>query len=171
MSDDGGELFPLVTEAGERIGVATRAQCHADPALLHPSIHVVVVAADGLVWQLRGPRKDSAPLHWDHACSGHVGVDEDDAGAALRELAEELGVSARAADLVLLGRRVCELGGESELTSVYRLRHDGPLRFAPPELSGLVVLPTRIRPAPLSPSCALLNGWLDETAPGWDSAG
>jgi isopentenyldiphosphate isomerase len=171
MSDNGGELFPLVTPDGGRIGVATRAECHADPTLLHPSIHVVVAAVDGLVWQLRGPRKDSAPLHWDHACSGHVGVGEDDVDAAVRELAEELGVTARAADLALLGRRVCELSSETELTSVYRLRHDGPLSFAPPELAGLVVLPPRIRPAPLSPSAALLNAWLDETAAGWDSAG
>ena len=169
MSDPGDERFPLVTATGERVGVATRAECHADPALLHPSVHVVVIATDGVVWQLRGPHKDSAPSHWDHACSGHVGVGESETEAAVRELAEEVGVQARADDLELLGRRVCQLERETELTSVFRLRHDGPFTVAPPELAGLIVLPAEIRPAPLSQSCALVNEWLDESAPGWDS--
>jgi len=84
---------------GREIGSAPRAVCHADPSLIHPSVHVVVVTADGCLWQLRGYGKDSAPGHWDHACSGHVSLGEDALGAAVRELAEEIGVVVEAGAL------------------------------------------------------------------------
>jgi isopentenyldiphosphate isomerase len=159
----------IVDDAGEPIGTATRAACHADPSLVHLSLHVVVLAGDGVLWQLRGPYKDSAPSTWDHACSGHVSAGERIEESAVRELGEELGIDVAEAELEELGRVRCALDGETELTSVFRLRHAGPYRLAPPELAGLVVLPAGTRPEPLSQSCALLTARLDAEHPGWDS--
>lgn len=159
----------MVDDRGEPIGTATRSACHSDPTLVHLSIHVVVLTPDGVLWQLRGPFKDSAPNTWDHACSGHVSAGESVHAAAVRELGEELGVDVDDRDLEELVRARCELGGETELTTVFRLRHPGPYRLAPPELAGLAVLAGGTRPAPLSPSAALLNQCLDADHPGWDA--
>jgi 8-oxo-dGTP pyrophosphatase MutT (NUDIX family) len=129
---------------------------------------VVVLAPDGVLWQLRGPYKDSAPNHWDHACSGHVSAGETVRESARRELAEEIGVDVADRDLEELARVRCALDGETELTTVFRLRHAGPYRLAPPELAGLAVRATGERPRPLSPSAELLNERLDAEHPGWD---
>jgi hypothetical protein len=64
---------------------------------------------------------------------------------------------------------LCELGNETELTTVFRLEHDGPFTLQLPELAGLAVLPLGERPDPLSPSAVLLSARLDAEHPGWDS--
>ena len=158
----------MVDEHGEPVGTATRAACHSDPSLVHLSVHVVVLAHGGVLWQLRGPYKDSAPSTWDHACSGHVSVGESVRDAAVRELAEEVGIEVADEDLEELVQARCALEGETELTTVFRVRHEGPYRLAPPELAGLVVLVPGDRPALLSPSCALLTRVLDAEHAGWD---
>jgi isopentenyldiphosphate isomerase len=159
----------VLDREGREIGSASRAACHSDPSLVHPSVHVVVVTAGGCLWQLRGYGKDSAPGEWDHACSGHVGLGEDARTAAVRELAEELGIEVAAVALDEVARMLCELGNETELTTVFRLEHDGPFTLRLPELAGLAVLPLGQRPNPLSPSAVLLSTRLDAEHPGWDS--
>ena len=161
-------MFPLLDSEGREIGSAPRAACHSDPSLIHPSVHVVVVTSSGCLWQLRGFGKDSAPGHWDHACSGHVGLGEDARTAAVRELAEEIGVVVADSALDQIDRMLCDLGNETELTTVFRLEHDGPFALRPPELAGLAVLPLGQRPEPLSPSALLLSALLDAERPGWD---
>jgi isopentenyldiphosphate isomerase len=158
----------VVDDRGEPIGTATRSACHSNPSLVHLSIHVVVLTPDGVLWQLRGPYKDSAPNAWDHACSGHVAAGESVQASARRELYEEIGIDVAESDLEELARVRCELVGETELTTVFRLRHGGPYRLAPPELAGLAVLPAGSRPSPLSPSATLLNARLDVAHPGWE---
>jgi isopentenyl-diphosphate Delta-isomerase len=153
---------------GREIGIASRAACHSDASLIHPSVHVVVMTGSGCLWQLRGYGKDSAPGHWDHACSGHVGLGEDARSAAVRELAEELGIAVGDSALEQVDRVLCELGNETELTTVFRLEHDGPFTLQLPELAGLAVLPRGRRPDPLSPSALLLSARLDAEHPGWD---
>jgi isopentenyldiphosphate isomerase len=158
----------VLDAGGRQIGSAPRAVCHADPSLIHPSVHVVVVTGSGCLWQLRGYGKDSAPGQWDHACSGHVGLGEDARTAALRELAEEIGVIVAAGALDEVARMLCELGNETELTTVFRLAHDGPFTVRLPEVAGLAVLPPGRRPDPLSPSALQLGARLDAEHPGWD---
>ncbi len=131
-------------------------------------MHVVVVTGAGCLWQLRGYGKDSAPGEWDHACSGHVGLGEDARTAAVRELSEEIGVAVPAAALSEVARVLCALGNETELTTVFRLEHEGPFTLQLPEVAGLAVLPPGRRPDPLSPSAQLLSARLDAEHPGWD---
>ena len=158
----------MIDAEGHEIGSAPRATCHADPSLIHPSVHVVVITAGGCLWQLRGYGKDSAPGHWDHACSGHVSLGEDARTAAVRELGEEIGVVVDHGSLEQVARVLCELGHETELTTVFRLEHDGPFAVRLPEVAGLAVLPPGRRPEPLSPSARLLGARLDAERPGWD---
>jgi isopentenyldiphosphate isomerase len=168
VPDRPDELFVVVDGEGEPIGTATRAACHSDRTLVHLSLHVIVLADDGVLWQLRGPYKDSAPGTWDHACSGHVSAGERVRESAVRELAEEIGIDVAESELDELARVRCALDGETELTTVYRLRHPGPFRLSPPELAGLALLAPGERPAPMSQSCALLTDLLDAEHPGWD---
>ncbi|HET6172022.1 MAG TPA: NUDIX domain-containing protein [Gaiellales bacterium] len=158
----------MLDAEGREIGSAPRKACHSDPSLIHPSVHVVVVTGSGCLWQLRGYGKDSAPGFWDHACSGHVSLGEDARTAAVRELAEEIGVEVDDDALVRIDRLLCDLGNETELTTVFRLEHDGPFTLRLPELAGLAVLPRGQRPEPLSPSALLLSARLDAERPGWD---
>ena len=158
----------MLDSDGREIGSASRAACHSDASLIHPSVHVVVMTGSGCLWQLRGYGKDSAPGRWDHACSGHVSLGEDARSAAVRELAEELGIAVGDSALDQVDRVLCELGNETELTTVFRLEHDGPFTLQLPELAGLAVLPRGRRPDPLSPSALLLSARLDAEHPGWD---
>jgi 8-oxo-dGTP pyrophosphatase MutT (NUDIX family) len=97
-----------------------------------------------------------------------VSLGEDARAAAVRELGEELGIAVDGSALGQLDRMLCELGNETELTTVFRLEHDGPFRLQLPELAGLAVLPRGRRPEPLSPSALLLTARLDAAHPGWD---
>ena len=158
----------MLDAEGREIGSAPRAVCHTDPSLIHPSVHVVVVTSSGCLWQLRGYGKDSAPGEWDHACSGHVSLGEDARTAAVRELGEELGVVVEPEALREIARVLCELGNETELTTVFRIEHDGPFTVRLPEVAGAAVLPPGRRPQALSPSATMLGARLDAEHPGWD---
>ena len=120
----------MIDAEGREIGSAPRATCHADPSLIHPSVHVVVITGSGCLWQLRGYGKDSAPGHWDHACSGHVSLGENARTAAVRELGEEIGVVVDGGALEQVARVLCELGNETELTTIFRLAARRALRSA-----------------------------------------
>ena len=145
---------------------------HADRALLHRSLCVVVETLGGTLWQRRGFGKDTDPGSWDLACTGHVGARDADVETAVqRELDEELGI---AGDPVLVGRLIVELPEERELVAVYRLWHAGPFVVAPPEVAGLVVYPPGTRPEPLSPWSLKVLEWLDaqpDTTPAKREAG
>ncbi|MGM9754817.1 MAG: NTP pyrophosphohydrolase, partial [Parabacteroides sp.] len=41
------EVFPLVNEAGEVIGKATRQECHSGSKLLHPVVHLHIFNQKG----------------------------------------------------------------------------------------------------------------------------
>ena len=95
------EYFDIYDEAGNRIGRALRSECHGNPALLHHTSHVVVFHPAGgrILLQKRSRSKDIQPGKWDTAVGGHVDAGEDYLTAALRELREELGVTASAGEL------------------------------------------------------------------------
>jgi isopentenyldiphosphate isomerase len=160
VADDPQELLVVVDRDDRVLGLRSRGECHADPRLLHRSIYVHVETADGPVFQRRGFAKDSAPGAWDLACAGHVGPGESYAQAAARELVEELGLDV--AVPAPLGRTVLELPGETELCTVFGLRHEGPFLVQTPEVAGVAVFPAGEIPAPLSPGAALVLAWLRE---------
>ena len=87
----------------------------------------------------------------------------------MRELAEEIGVTVDAGALERVDCVLCELGNETELTTIFRLDHEGPFTMQLPEIAGLMVLPGGHRPEPLSPSALLLGARLDAEHPGWDT--
>jgi len=87
------EVFPLVDINGKIIGTAKRSECHGNPELLHPTVHLQIMNKKGdLFMQKRPMHKDTQPGKWDSAVGGHVGLNESIDYALLREASEEVGI-------------------------------------------------------------------------------
>jgi len=132
---------------GRVIGIVPRSRMRRDN-LRHRSASVIVTNSRGdLLVHRRADDKDVFPGWWDIAAGGVVGVGETYAEAAVRELAEELGITAVDLEFVASGHHDDEHA--REVCHVFRVVHDGPLRFddgeitearfvTPPELAELL---------------------------------
>ena len=129
------ELFDIYDEAGSRIGVATRRECHGNPKLLHHTAHVVVFHPEtgAILLQKRAVTKDIQPGKWDTAVGGHLALGEDYETGARRELAEELDVT-DAEDLNYLFDDKIRNDIESEDVRVFGLRRAGGFTFQTEEI-------------------------------------
>ena len=142
----GDELVDIVDVDDNVIDVVMRRAMRAG-RLRHRAVYIVVVDRDGrvLVHQ-RSFAKDIAAGWWDIAVGGVVGAGERYDDAAVREVAEEIGVEVALDGRVAGGRmlhRLEPLGAarfeQDELRvigQVYRLVHDGPFTFADGEVIG-----------------------------------
>jgi isopentenyl-diphosphate delta-isomerase type 1 len=127
------EWFDVVNERDEVIGRALRREVHAR-GLWHRAVHVLVFDARGRVFlQKRSMLKDLSPGLWDSSCSGHLDAGEDYDAAAVRELAEEIGVRVPQPPARWFRIAACAETGW-EFVWVYRLRHDGPFTLHPEEI-------------------------------------
>lgn len=127
------ELVEEVDEHGAVVRVVTRGVMRAD-RLRHRAVYIVVLSTDGrLLVHRRADDKDVWPSRWDMAAGGVVGVDEPWEDVARRELAEELGIDARAFEHLGGGAYVdddVQLVGE-----VYLVVSDGPFHFVDGEVA------------------------------------
>lgn len=103
------ERLDIVDEAGNPTGeIIDRETAHRE-GIRHRTSHVWVVRkAFGkiqVLLQKRSVDKDSYPGCYDISSAGHIPAGVDYIPSALRELKEELGVEARAEDLILCGQR------------------------------------------------------------------
>ncbi len=112
------ELLPIVDPDGQIIDIATRATCHTGSMLLHPVVHLHIVAPDGsILLQKRSMSKDIQPGRWDTAVGGHVDYGEDISAALRRETREELGITGVQPKFIT--RYVFESDVERELVNVF----------------------------------------------------
>lgn len=119
------EWFPLVDEAGNIVGRATRRECHDGSKRLHPVVHLHIYNKEGdLFLQKRSLTKDIQPGKWDTAVGGHVDYGESIEEALRREAREELGIEGFEAEL--MARYVFESAIEKELVHTYRTIYEGP---------------------------------------------
>jgi 16S rRNA (adenine1518-N6/adenine1519-N6)-dimethyltransferase len=126
-----GEIFDVVDEQDRPIGRATRHEVHAQH-LRHRAVHILVFNGRGdLFLQKRSRWKDKHPGQWDSSAAGHVNAGHEYAATAVRELEEEIGVSAPVEEIATIA--ACE-GTGWEFVKLYRARHDGPFRLAPAEI-------------------------------------
>lgn len=122
-----GEPVEHVTPDDEVIEIVTRAQMRAEN-LRHRSVVIIVQSSGGeLLVHRRADDKDVYPGWWDLAAGGVVGAGETYDDAAVREVAEELGLSGVVPEYVTCVRY--EDDQAREICHVYRLVHDGPYRF------------------------------------------
>jgi len=96
------EKLNVVDENDSAIGEETRENIHKK-GLLHQEIHVWVYNDKGeILFQRRSLDKDTHPGLLTASASGHVELNKDYKEAALKELKEETGISAKKEDLVFL---------------------------------------------------------------------
>jgi len=88
------EILEIVDAEDKVIGAATRAEVH-QKGLMHRAVHIFVFNARGEIYvQRRSASKDRHPLKLDSSAAGHVDPGETYEQTAIRELREELGLSA-----------------------------------------------------------------------------
>ena len=124
--DNNSELLPIVNEAGEVIGNATRGECHDGAKLLHPVVHLHLFNSAGhLYLQHRPEWKTIQPGKWDTAVGGHIDYGEDVPTALKREVREELGITD--CEPRFLNSYLFESEREKEFIYVYSAVYDGTI--------------------------------------------
>ncbi len=132
MTEKEEQLY-VVNESGEMIGTLPRSEIHGNPGLLHMVVHVLVFNADGkLLLQKRSMDKDVAPGRWDTSVGGHVNSGESVADAVMREMEEELGITA--CDPEFLYTYIHSNDYEAELVYTYKCVYDGVIEFQQDEI-------------------------------------
>lgn len=128
------ELLDVVDENDEIVEVRTRGEIHAH-GLMHRAVHILVFNSRGEIFlQLRSMQKDEQPGKWDSSAAGHVDSGEEYEACALREIHEELGISA-AQPLEVLFKLPASARTGYEHCMVYRLIFDGPLELDAEEVA------------------------------------
>ncbi len=125
------ELIEVLTADGEPTGrTKAKSAVHRDGDW-HRAVHVWIIGSDGrLLLQRRAWTKENHPGLWDISAAGHVSAGESAIEAAIRETAEELGVSVSAAELehVATLREQWRLNGgtylDNEIHDVFIVRRD-----------------------------------------------
>lgn len=121
--DNSEEMFPIVDEAGNIIGAATRGECHSGSKVLHPVVHLHVFDRDGRLYLQKRPEwKDIQPGKWDTAVGGHIDLGECTADALHREAREELGLTDFTPEY--MDSYVFESDRERELVNVFKTTVD-----------------------------------------------
>jgi isopentenyldiphosphate isomerase len=129
------ELLDVVDENDNFVEVRTRGEIHAR-GLMHRAVHILVFNGRGEVFlQLRSMQKDEQPGKWDSSAAGHVDSGEEYEACALREIGEELGISAPPPLEVMFKLPATARTGY-EHCMVYRCEFDGPLELDADEIAG-----------------------------------
>lgn len=126
------ELIDIVDENNNLTGIQKmKSEAHCD-GLWHRTAHIWVYNSKAeLLIQLRAKDKDVFPDVWDISVAGHVGAGEDVLASALREIKEEIGLTAKEEDLDLLSiKKVEDTYKEiknNEFYNIYLLKFDGDI--------------------------------------------
>ena len=127
------EMLDVVDEQGNPTGeVVTRERAHRE-GIRHRTAHVWIIRQKAgrleVLLQKRSANKDSYPGCYDISSAGHIPAGADFIPSALRELQEELGVTAQAEALIYCGLRRLQfqktfhgrLFKDKQVTKVYDL--------------------------------------------------
>lgn len=137
----GDELFDVVDEHNVVVRQEKRAVVHAGD-LRHRAMHLFAFNRRGdLFLQKRSILKDACPGLWDSSAAGHLDVGESYADCAVRELEEELGVSAEV-------EKVAEIPAMKEtgweFVELFKCEHGGPFSFPCSEIEGGLFFPVAV---------------------------
>jgi isopentenyldiphosphate isomerase len=126
------ELVDIVDEADRVVATATRREMRAD-RLRHRCVAIVVRHPDGRVLvHRRSDDKDVWPGRWDLAVGGVVAQGETYDEAAVRELAEEVGITG--VEPRFVRHRIYTDADVREQARLYEVTWDGPLHFVDGEV-------------------------------------
>jgi isopentenyldiphosphate isomerase len=90
------ELIDILDTYGKPTGTtALKSKAHR-LGLFHATVHIWFYTDDGsMLLQQRGKHKETHPLLWSVSVAGHVGTGETLEKSALREIAEEIGLTVK----------------------------------------------------------------------------
>jgi 16S rRNA (adenine1518-N6/adenine1519-N6)-dimethyltransferase len=138
-----GEIFDIVDADDQVTGQATRREVHTQ-GLMHRAVHVFVFNKRGdLLLQQRSHLKDVHPGVWDSSVAGHLDAGENYATAAIRELEEEMSITATEAPEEIARITACKDTGW-EHVRVYRTTHHGSIRFPAAEVESALWFPLSV---------------------------
>ncbi|HWL52494.1 MAG TPA: 16S rRNA (adenine(1518)-N(6)/adenine(1519)-N(6))-dimethyltransferase RsmA [Chthoniobacteraceae bacterium] len=133
-----GERFDVVDENNEVTGQASRHKVHAQ-GLRHRAVHILVFNKHGdLFLQKRSHLKDSHPGSWDSSAAGHLNAGDGYEETAVRELQEELGISA---PLTLFGTLPPSDATGQEFVQCFEAVHSGPFTWPRSEIESGAFFP------------------------------
>jgi isopentenyldiphosphate isomerase len=135
---DPDELLTRVSDDDATVlGPVARRLVHGNPALIHRSVHILVVHPETgrLLLQKRSPEKDTHPGQWDTSVGGHVNFGQSYEEAAIRETEEELGLVVGLEALEKLYTTRFRYEDESENTATFLCLHAGPFVPNPEEIT------------------------------------
>jgi isopentenyldiphosphate isomerase len=145
--DSSAEILDVFDEDGVHLGVAPRSRVHAD-GLWHKTSQVWLINEYGeLLLQLRSEQKSCFPGVWDISSAGHIPAGTKPIVSALRELEEELGVTATATELKFLFNHSEPYFGEHhidrEIAYIYllKVKKETPLILQESEVSAVQWIP------------------------------
>jgi 16S rRNA (adenine1518-N6/adenine1519-N6)-dimethyltransferase len=120
------ELLATVDRNDQSLIPVDRATIHREK-LLHRAVHIFILNRRGeLLLQKRSYRKDKFPRRWDSSAAGHVNAGESYRDCAIRELKEELGITATLTDL---GRIPASEVTGHEFIEIHAGIHNGPVSW------------------------------------------
>lgn len=127
------EFLDVVDETGAPTGRTVERETAHRQGIRHRTSHVWLVRKRGsqieILLQKRSQNKDSHPGCYDISSAGHIPAGDNYRTSAIRELWEELGVTAAEDDLVFCGQRSIRYDGEfygkpfhdNQISNVYLL--------------------------------------------------
>jgi isopentenyldiphosphate isomerase len=128
------ELVDVVDESDRVVGQATRAEMRRTN-LLHRAVYILVRDSAGRAFvHRRTDSKDVYPGYWDVTVGGVVSAGEDYLTAAVRELAEELGIVATTPLVPLFPVRYADAATRL-VGHAFLARHDGPVVLQAEEIA------------------------------------
>lgn len=129
-----GEWLDVVDANDVVIGRSTRDEIHRQD-LMHRSAHIILFNSKNEIFvQLRSLLKDNSAGLWDTSAAGHVDSGETYLECAVRELAEELGVTLAPEDLNFVDRLDPESRNGFEFTQIYTAVSDQALTLQADEI-------------------------------------
>ena len=137
------EYLDEVNENGEPTGRTVERETAHSNGVRHRTAHVWIIRQCGgkiqVLLQKRSKTKDSYPGCYDISSAGHIPAGSDYKESAIRELKEELGVTASPDDLIYCGQRKflvnTSFNGkkfiDNQVSNVYALVSDDESAFTP----------------------------------------
>lgn len=140
MKDDMSELFVVVDENDEIIDFRTRHDCHHNKDLIHRGVGVILFNDRGeVLLQKRSKHKETHPGYYDISVAGHCGKGETYEETALREMKEEIGVTA---DISFVQKLLIHFPEETEYDTYFKGVHNGPFHLNKDEVESVEFMNT-----------------------------
>lgn len=120
ITDSQQELLIEVNQHNQVIGPIARGVAHHSPGKFYRTIFVLVRNKDNQIFvQKRSATKDLFPNCWDLSVGGHVPFGTTYLDTAIRELQEELGVTATKEDVQFLQEVLVKMPSSNEFFHVF----------------------------------------------------